>query len=367
MLLRRPFFSSSKGSSSSSSSLLLCDVDDGRDGGGAAAEEEDDRWSRMLPELMGEIFRRVESSEARWPLRRSVVACACVCRRWREITTGVVRPPLESGTITFPSSLKEPGPRGHPMQCFIKRNKKTSTYYLYLSLTQTFADKGKFLLAARRFRCGVHTEYIISLDADDLSQGSNAYMGKLRSNFLETKFTIYDSRPPYSGAKVSSCRTSRRFASNQISPQVPAGNFEIGRVSYKFNLVRTRGPRRMMCTMRCPSAQTTSDEDPKLTSSPENASIPLILKNKAPRWHEHLQCWCLNFHGRVTVASVKNFQLAAAADPTQPGSTADEETVLLQFGKVADDMFTMDYRQPLSAFQAFAICLTSFGTKFACE
>lgn len=43
-----------------------------------------------------------------------------------------------------------------------------------------FTDKGKFLLAARRYRRGTHTEYVISLDADDLSQGSNAYVGKLR-------------------------------------------------------------------------------------------------------------------------------------------------------------------------------------------
>lgn len=43
-----------------------------------------------------------------------------------------------------------------------------------------FTDKGKFLLAARRFRTGAYTEYIISLDADDFSQGSNAYVGKLR-------------------------------------------------------------------------------------------------------------------------------------------------------------------------------------------
>lgn len=45
-------------------------------------------------------------------------------------------------------------------------------------------DRGKFLLAARRYRNGAHTEYIISLDADDFSQGSNAYIGKLRSVFL---------------------------------------------------------------------------------------------------------------------------------------------------------------------------------------
>lgn len=43
-------------------------------------------------------------------------------------------------------------------------------------------DKGKFLLAARSFKHGARTEYIISLDADDFSQGSNAY-GKLWYDF----------------------------------------------------------------------------------------------------------------------------------------------------------------------------------------
>lgn len=105
---------------------------------------------------------------------------------------------------------------------------------------------------------------------------------------------------------------------------------------------------------------------------------PLVLRNKAPRWHEQLQCWCLNFRGRVTVASVKNFQLVAATQPAAgaptpsqpapvPPPAADQEKVILQFGKVAKDMFTMDYRYPLSAFQAFAICLSSFDTKLACE
>ncbi|RRT37715.1 hypothetical protein GW17_00013217 [Ensete ventricosum] len=265
-----------------------------------------------------------------------------------------------------------------------------------------FMDKGKFLLAARRFRRGAHIGYIISLDADDLSQGSNAYVGKLRlvflfcfplcfcspqlyqdfpthgfheseccptcrSDFLGSNFTIYDSRPPYDGAKASSSRASRRFASKQISPQVPAGNFEIGRLSYKFNLLKSRGPRRMHCSLYHPVVVQDSSEEDLLKSKAHSPGMSLVLQNKAPRWHEHLQCWCLNFHGRVTVASVKNFQLVATADSSRPGGIGDDETVLLQFGKVGNDMFTMDYRQPLSAFQAFAICLTSFGTKFACE
>ena len=182
---------------------------------------------------------------------------------------------------------------------------------------------------------------------------------------------IYDSQPPHSGAKPSSSRASRRFASKQISPQVPAGNFEVGQVSYKFNLLKSRGPRRMVCSIKCPLPEERADDkhldDSKMKTPEYAASGHSILRNKAPRWHEHLQCWCLNFHGRVTVASVKNFQLVATVDQSQPGGKGDGETVLLQFGKVADDTFTMDYRQPLSPFLAFAICLTSFGTKLACE
>lgn len=135
----------------------------------------------------------------------------------------------------------------------------------------------------------------------------------------------------------------------------------------------------MVCSLTCPSPSppleetplTKKQEDHSEMKKPESSSSSspglTVLKNKAPRWHQHLECWCLNFHGRVTVASVKNFQLVATIDQSQPDGKGDEETVLLQFGKVGDDTFTMDYRRPLSAFQAFAICLASFGTKLACE
>uniref|UniRef100_A0A0A9D5Q0 Tubby-like F-box protein n=1 Tax=Arundo donax TaxID=35708 RepID=A0A0A9D5Q0_ARUDO len=336
---------------------------------GVEVGEGEDRWARLLPELLAEVVRRVEASGGeRWPERKDVVSCACVCRRWRDAAATVVRPLPESGKITFPSSLKQPGPKDFPIQCFIKRNKKNSMFYLYLGLTNNLtaaSDKGKFLMAARRFRRGAHTEYIISLDADDISQGSNAYVGRLRSDFWGTDFKIYDSQPPYDGAKASSTQSIRSFGSRRISPHVSSGNFDVGQVSYKYNLLKSRGPRRMFCTMECPSIQETWENSLKVKSQRRTGTT--VLRNKAPRWHEHLQCWCLNFHGRVTVASVKNFQLVATADSSHPDSIGDEETVLLQFGKVDSDIFTMDYCQPLSAFQAFAICLSSFGTKLACE
>ena len=41
--------------------------------------------------------------------------------------------------------------------------------------------------------------------------------------------------------------------------------------------------------------------------------------------------------------------------------------IVMQFGRVADDVFTLDYSYPMCAIQAFAIALSSFDGKIACE
>ncbi|KAL6971356.1 hypothetical protein U1Q18_031034 [Sarracenia purpurea var. burkii] len=64
-------------------------------------------WTNMPPELLREVLMRIEASESGWPLRRSVVACAGVCRCWRENMKDVVRTPEVSGKLTFPISVKQ--------------------------------------------------------------------------------------------------------------------------------------------------------------------------------------------------------------------------------------------------------------------
>ncbi|XP_009587286.1 tubby-like F-box protein 3 [Nicotiana tabacum] len=352
-------------------------------------------WANMPPELLRDVLMRIEASDSTWPPRKNVVCCAGVCRSWREIMKEIVKTPEICGKLTFPISLKQPGPRDNLVQCFIKRNRSSQTYHLYLNFNEASNDDGKFLLAARKCRRPTCTDYIISLNADDVSKGSSTYIGKLRSNFLGTKFTIYDAQPSNAGAKVSKCRSTRFVGMKQVSPRIPASNFPVAHISYELNVLGSRGPRRMLCVMDAIPASSVEpggvaptqtefvpvniDSFPSLpffrSKSTRMDNFPsgplpsqkdevLSLKNKAPRWHEQLQCWCLNFNGRVTVASVKNFQLVASQGD---GAGQEHENVVLQFGKVGEDVFTMDYQYPISAFQAFAICLSSFDTKIACE
>ncbi|KAG8477673.1 hypothetical protein CXB51_027702 [Gossypium anomalum] len=298
----------------------------------------------------GSISRRgfdvkLEASESTWPPRKNVVVCAGVCRNWREIMKEIVKTPEISCKLTFPISLKQPGPRDSLLQCYIKRNRSNQTYYLYLGLNQASNDDGKFLLAARKCRRPTCTDYIISLNCNDVSKGSSTYIGKLRSNFLGTKFTVYDAQTPNAGAKVTKSCSTRLINMKQVSPRVPAGNYPVAHISYELNVLGSRGPRRMHCVMDAIPASSIEpggvaptqteflhsnlDTFPSLlffrsksTRAESFQSGPLsdqkdgmlVLRNKSPRWHEQLQCWCLNFNGRVTVASVKNFQLVASPE-----------------------------------------------------
>ncbi|KAJ6799368.1 tubby-like F-box protein 5 [Iris pallida] len=154
-----------------------------REDEGAVAEEgeEQGRWANLPPELLLDIIERVEASEAAWPARRSVVACASVCRRWREVTKEIVETPEQCGRITFPISLKQPGPRDSPIQCFIRRERATGTYKLYLGLSPSLhGENDKLLLTARKIRRAMSTDFVVSLSSSDFSRSSSTYIGKLR-------------------------------------------------------------------------------------------------------------------------------------------------------------------------------------------
>ncbi|KAG9143784.1 hypothetical protein Leryth_011447 [Lithospermum erythrorhizon] len=274
-----------------------------------------------------------------WPGWRDVVACVGVCKSWRE-------------------TMKEPGPRDAPIQCFIRRDKTSSIYRLYLGLSPDLSsDACKLLLVAKKVKRTIRTYFLISLVPDDFSRTSDKYMGRIRSNIFGTKFSMYDSQPRCKSAPESIGCFRENSNSEKLSNRYP-----VAAITYELNLLRSRGPRRMLCTMdtipvaaireggNVPTPDTfssgphgklktqaaTSGRTQSLSGN-ENSRTPLVLKNQAPRWHEQLRCWCLNFNGRVTVASVKNFQLVAVFDSLQDEPNTKTDRVVLQFGKIGKD------------------------------
>jgi tubby-related protein 1 len=122
----------------------------------------------------------------------------------------------------------------------------------------------------------------------------------------------------------------------------------------------------------------------------------VYLINKPPRWNEQVGAYVLNFNGRVTMASVKNFQLVdpdeqnavvlqvssggrgyvmmsrcalcgATVTPLPLTPAPSPYAPFIQFGRVGKDEFTMDLQYPISPFQAFAVTLSSFDSKIACD
>ena len=109
--------------------------------------------------------------------------------------------------------------------------------------------------------------------------------------------------------------------------------------STKFEESKKKGEasaeQRMRGILKCPKLSRLNDVDAFVTKSP-------VLINGNFR---------LNFDGRVTMPSIKNFQLI-------PDDELDN--IILQFGKVDDNSFNLDFKAPFNAFQAFALSLTQF-------
>jgi hypothetical protein len=83
----------------------------------------------------------------------------------------------------------------------------------------------------------------------------------------------------------------------------------------------------------------------------EDAELRFIeLTTRKPQWNAKRKTLSLDFFGRVSQASARNFQLEVAGKP---------DKVKLLFGKVGDSSFVLDFQRPLSPIQAFAAAITT--------
>ncbi|XP_060623369.2 tubby protein homolog isoform X4 [Anolis sagrei] len=248
-----------------------------------------------------------------------------------------------------------PAPQGVTVKCRITRDKKGMdrgmypTYYLHLERED---GKKVFLLAGRKRKKSKTSNYLISIDPTDLSRGGESFTGKLRSNLMGTKFTVYDNG-------VNPMKTTLSLEASNLRQELAA-------ICYETNVLGFKGPRKMSVIIpgmnmdhERVSIRPRNEHETLLSRwQNKNTESVIELHNKTPVWNDDTQSYVLNFHGRVTQASVKNFQIIHDNDP---------DYIVMQFGRVAEDIFTMDYNYPMCALQAFAIALSSFDSKLACE
>lgn len=254
-----------------------------------------------------------------------------------------------SEDIDLNEFVTTPVPKNKIMQTYIIRDKSGITNRLYPSYCVYLKDTKTFLMFAKKKQKTKTSNYIITSDAKNTDKSQKSYLGKVRANFVGTEFTVYDNGRSPKDVTIFS---------------LPLRT-EIGSILYETNILGSKGPRKM--TVLLPKSQENRDKwkqtDIKasmlMSSYKQNEMDSIInLQNKSPKWNENIGAYVLNFSGRVTMASVKNFQLVI------PGNDDD---VILQFGRVGKDRFTMDFKHPLTPLQAFGICLTSFDNKLACE
>merc|ERR1719427_1869461 len=266
---------------------------------------------------------------------------------------GNISPGIDTANLEL--FCTRPAPQGFTMKCRVTRDKKGldrhayPTYFLHLE-----RDDGKkiFLLAGRKRKKSKTSNYLISVDATDLSRNGESFIGKLRSNVIGTKFTVYNSGVKYGKSGLKQDRSNQRE--------------ELALICYDTNVLGFKGPRKMTVVIpgmnsdheRVPFVPNHDKETIQARWQGKKMDNLIELSNKTPIWNDDTQSYVLNFKGRVTQASVKNFQIVHQSDP---------DHIVMQFGRVADDVFTVDYNYPMNAVQAFAIALSSFDSKLACE
>jgi len=135
---------------------------------------------------------------------------------------------LQGAQTDMSAFLMAPLPKDFVMQCTVRRNRKGfnrifPSYFLHTS------EGHYFLLAAKKRSGNKSSNYLMTMNETELKVKSPGYLGKLRSNFVGTEFTIYDtgSNPTKRGSAPETHRE------------------ELGLVMYQANILGGKGPRKM--------------------------------------------------------------------------------------------------------------------------
>jgi len=252
------------------------------------------------------------------------------------------------------TTLTTPPPVGVMFQCRVTRKKISSSpmkRYIYTMTT----DTGRVLMFSRKCS-GTRSSYFTITAGPIASLGDkshNMYLGKLRANFMGSSYNLFSPGD-------NPDRTSVKNIDAVIRKELVS-------IRYENTILKSskKSPRHM--TIAVPSVLVPtdyySDSEALRKATAHGARIVPhsgieIFHNKQPRWNSSVNGYTLNFSSRVREPSVKNFQLVTCDD---------NGDICMQFGKIQDGEYSLDFASPFTPLAAFGIALSSLDFKLCCE
>ncbi|KAB5573083.1 hypothetical protein DKX38_000277 [Salix brachista] len=221
-------------------------------------------------------------------------------------------------------------------------------YSLYTNEGQGRQDR-KLAIAHHKRRNG-KSEFTIAQNLKGVfSSSDDSFVGNVTANLMGSKYHIWDQ-----GGCVNSKRGNLLLAVVTFMPTIATW-------TGSYRSMRAYVPRYQSMQLK----NTTLMQHVNGLARDWEGKMDKVHKlcSRTPRYNNMSKQYELDFRDRGRAglriqSSVKNFQLTMEENGKQ---------TILQLGRVGKSKFVMDFRYPLTGYQAFCICLASMDSKLCCS
>ncbi|KAI3766140.1 hypothetical protein L2E82_16191 [Cichorium intybus] len=223
-----------------------------------------------------------------------------------------------------------------------------SVYTLYTNEGQ--GRQNRKLAVAHHRRHNGRSEFIIAQNTKGiLCCADDSYVGNVTSNLMGSKYHIWDQ-----GRRLNSMTKHAKLLA--LVSFVPT----IATWTGSYRSMRAWLPKHQ--SMQLKNTTQAQHINGLPAGWEERMDRVHQLFSKVPCYNNISKQYELDFRSRgksglKIQSSVKNFQLTLEKNGKQ---------TILQLGRVGKSKYMMDYRYPLTAYQAFSICLASIDSKLCC-
>lgn len=222
-------------------------------------------------------------------------------------------------------------------------------FHLYLEKS---AEERVSVLFSKKRPFNKTANFLISQDKAKSQRKGDDVIGKLRSNDTKERYFLYNNgENPKNVHKVPIAGIRNEYLSVQYK-YVPCsiGKLRKAKVVIPSIDAQTNAPKEWKPLKK-------EDTMLKKIEEPGQADNFYCFVDNPPQWNPKTNGYHYDFRGRISEASVKNFQIIPYMDG-QKG--VNIRAFVAQFGRVSDQIFKLDAQYPFSIFQAFGLALTVF-------